>query len=128
MLCLSPAGQEGLNLQSASCIVNLDLPWTPNGLDQRVGRAARPGAARGWVQTFIPYIRGGGVEHIVSILAPRAGESHQILDSFDGVKAAESTLAGQLAEISGQVGDSKQQAGFQATAARLKVAASVFGA
>ena len=65
VLCLSRIGAEGHNLQNASVIVHLDLPWLPSGLEQRVGRAARPGAARGWVQTYIPYIRGAGVEHIV---------------------------------------------------------------
>ena len=37
------------------------------------------------VQTYIPYIRGGGIEHVVSVLAPRGAEHHQILDSFEGV-------------------------------------------
>ena len=128
VLCLSRVGQEGHNLQNASVIVDLDLPWVPSGLEQRVGRAARPGSARGWVQTYIPYIRGAGVEHIVSILAPRGAEHHAILDSFDGVKANESTIATQLGAISSQVADHKHQAGYQATAARLRVAASVFGA
>jgi hypothetical protein len=35
---------EGVNLQGASVIVHLDVPWTPAGLDQRVGRAARMGS------------------------------------------------------------------------------------
>ena len=100
----------------------------PSGLEQRVGRAARPGAARAHVQTYIPYIRRGGVEHVVSVLAPRAAPSTtQILDSFEGVSAAESTVATQLGEITGQVAESKDDAGYAATAARLRVAASVFG-
>ena len=82
VLCLSRVGQEGHNLQNASVLTQLDLPWVPSGLEQRVGRAARPGSARGWVQTYIPYIRGAGVEHIVSILAPRGAEHHAILDSL----------------------------------------------
>jgi hypothetical protein len=127
VLCLSPIGQEGHNLQAASVLVHLDLPWVPTGLEQRVGRAARPGAARGWVRTYIPYIRRGGIEHVVSVLSPRGGEHHQILDSFEGVHAAESTVATQLGEITGQVADSKDNAGYAATAARLRVAASVFG-
>ncbi|HYB25596.1 MAG TPA: helicase-related protein [Solirubrobacteraceae bacterium] len=127
ILCLSPIGQEGHNLQAASVLLHLDLPWVPTGLEQRVGRAARPGSARGWVQTYIPYIRGGGIEHVVSILSPRGGEHHQILDSFEGVRAAQSTIATQLAEITGQVGDAKDHNGFAASAARLRVAASVFG-
>ena len=121
-------GHEGHNLQNASVLTHLDLPWVPTGLEQRVGRAARPGAAKGWVQTYIPYIRGGGVEHIVSVLAPRGAEHHQILDSFEGVRASESTIATQLGAIAGQVADSKNDAGFAGTAARLRVAASVFGA
>ena len=128
ILCLSQIGHEGHNLQNASVLTHLDLPWVPTGLEQRVGRAARPGAAKDWVQTYIPYIRGGGVEHIVSILAPRGAEHHQILDSFEGVRASESTIATQLGAIAGQVADSKNAAGFAGTAARLRVAASVFGA
>jgi hypothetical protein len=128
VLCLSRIGHEGHNLQNASCLVHLDLPWLPSGLEQRVGRAARPGAARGWVQTYIPYIRGAGVEHIVSILSPRGAEHHAVLDSFEGVAASQSTVATQLGAITGQVADAKQDAGYAATAARLRVAASVFGA
>jgi superfamily II DNA/RNA helicase len=127
VLCLSRIGQEGHNLQNASTIIELDLPWAPTGLEQRVGRAARPGNRRGFVQTFIPYIKGGGVEHIVKVLSERGGEHHQILDSYEGLAAGESTIAGQLAAITAQVADSKQQAGYAGTAARMRVAASVFG-
>jgi Helicase conserved C-terminal domain len=127
VLCLSKIGAEGHNLQNASVIVHVDLPWLPSRLEQRVGRAARPGAARGWVQTYIPYIRGGGVEHIVSILSPRGAEHHAVLDSFEGVAANQSTIATQLGEITSQVADAKHDAGYAATAARLRVAASVFG-
>jgi hypothetical protein len=128
VLCLSRIGQEGHNLQNASVLTHLDLPWVPTGLEQRVGRAARPGSARGWVQTYIPYIKGGGIEHVVSVLSPRGGEHHQVLDSFEGVAANESTVATQLGQITGQVAEAKDQAGYAATAARLRVAASVFGA
>ena len=127
VLCLSRIGHEGHNLQNASVLCHLDLPWLPSGLEQRVGRAARPGAARAHVQTYIPYIRRGGIEHVVSVLAARGAEHHQILDSFEGVRAAESTVATQLGQITGQVADSKDDAGYAATAARLRVAASVFG-
>ena len=128
VLCLSQVGHEGHNLQSASVLVHLDIPWLQTGLEQRVGRAARPGARRGWVQTYIPYIKGGGIEHVVSVLAGRAAEHHQILDSFEGVKGADSTVATQLGQITSQVAAAKHDAGFAATAARLRVAASVFGA
>jgi superfamily II DNA or RNA helicase len=37
------AGGVGLNLQCASVVVNLDLPWNPAVLEQRIGRAHRLG-------------------------------------------------------------------------------------
>ena len=37
------AGSTGLNLQAASIVVNLDLPWNPAILEQRVGRIYRIG-------------------------------------------------------------------------------------
>jgi superfamily II DNA or RNA helicase len=128
VLCLSRIGHEGHNLQTASVLVHLDLPWLPAGLEQRVGRAARPGAARSSVQTYIPYIKGGGIEHVVSVLSPRGAEHHQILDSFEGVKPADSTVATQLGQITSQIAEHKDQAGYAGTAARLRVAAAVFGA
>jgi hypothetical protein len=79
------------------------------------------------VQTYIPYIKSGGVEHIVKVLSERGGEHHQILDSYEGLTAGESTIAGQLGAITAQVASSKQQAGYAGTAARMRVAASVFG-
>jgi len=127
VLLLSPVGQEGHNLQNASTLVHLDLPWLQTGLEQRVGRSARPGSKHPWVNTYIPYVKGAGIEHVVSVLAERGAEHHQILDSFEGVKASESTIANQLGAITGQVADSKAQAGYAGTAAKLRVAAAVFG-
>lgn len=40
------AGGVGLNLQSASLLVNLDLPWNPAVLEQRIARVHRMGQAR----------------------------------------------------------------------------------
>jgi superfamily II DNA or RNA helicase len=37
------AGGVGLNLQAASMVINLDLPWNPAVLDQRIARAHRHG-------------------------------------------------------------------------------------
>jgi superfamily II DNA/RNA helicase len=128
VFCLGPVAREGHNLQNASVIVHADLPWVQTGLEQRVGRAARPGSRTGSVQTYIPYIRGGGIEHVVSVLTPRGAEHHLILDSFEGVKASESTIATQLGAIASQVAASRDAAGFRATAARLRVATAVFGA
>jgi len=40
------AGGVGLNLQHASVVANMDLPWNPAVLDQRVGRVHRLGQHR----------------------------------------------------------------------------------
>ena len=42
----SDAGGVGLNLQHASVIINVDLPWNPAVLEQRVGRVYRIGQQR----------------------------------------------------------------------------------
>ena len=43
---------EGVNLQDASIVVHLDLPWNPARLAQRVGRLRRPGGATA-VRTYL---------------------------------------------------------------------------
>lgn len=52
---------EGVNLQGASVVVHLDVPWTPAGLEQRVGRAARLGSEHACV-------------HVHGIAAPSGAE------------------------------------------------------
>jgi len=42
MLC-DETGGEGRNFQFARIVVHLDLPWTPNALEQRIGRLDRLG-------------------------------------------------------------------------------------
>jgi hypothetical protein len=44
VLFSTDAGGVGLNLQrAASCCINVDLPWNPAVLEQRIGRIYRPG-------------------------------------------------------------------------------------
>jgi hypothetical protein len=40
------AGGVGLNLQHASMVINVDLPWNPAVLEQRIGRVHRLGQSR----------------------------------------------------------------------------------
>lgn len=42
----SNAGTTGLNLQAADTVVNIDLPWNPAVLEQRIARAHRMGQKR----------------------------------------------------------------------------------
>ena len=46
VLVATDAAGEGLNLQRAHLMVNYDLPWNPNRLEQRFGRIHRIGQAR----------------------------------------------------------------------------------
>lgn len=46
VLLSTDAGGVGLNLQEASLVVNLDIPWNPAVLEQRIGRAHRLGQKR----------------------------------------------------------------------------------
>jgi len=43
VLVCSDAASEGLNLQAASGVVNVDMPWNPAKVEQRIGRADRIG-------------------------------------------------------------------------------------
>jgi hypothetical protein len=40
------AGSTGLNLQAANTVINVDLPWNPAVLEQRIARAHRMGQTR----------------------------------------------------------------------------------
>ena len=46
------AGSTGLNLQAADTVINVDLPWNPAVLEQRIARAHRMGQQRP-VQVFV---------------------------------------------------------------------------
>ena len=43
MFITTNAGSTGLNLQAANTVINVDLPWNPAVLEQRIGRAHRMG-------------------------------------------------------------------------------------
>ncbi len=43
---MTEAGAEGLNLQFCNLVVNFDLPWNPQRVEQRIGRCHRYGQTR----------------------------------------------------------------------------------
>ncbi|HWE28998.1 MAG TPA: DEAD/DEAH box helicase [Polyangia bacterium] len=53
VLLSTDAGGVGLNLQVASYVIHLDLPWNPGRLDQRTARAHRLGQTRGVSVTYL---------------------------------------------------------------------------
>ncbi len=61
---------EGVNLQNASVVIHLDLPWTPARIEQRLGRIARVGSRHSRVvsHAFRPYKDAESTIHIEDIL------------------------------------------------------------
>jgi SNF2 family DNA or RNA helicase len=60
------AGGIGLNLQTASMVINLDIPWNPAVLEQRIGRVHRLGQ-KNHVQV-VNFISTGTIEHRILYL------------------------------------------------------------
>ncbi|MHB8416837.1 MAG: helicase-related protein [Myxococcales bacterium] len=81
ILFASDAGGVGLNLQrAASCCVNLELPWNPAVLDQRIGRIHRLGQASP-VEVYC-LVSAGGIEQRISFLV---GDKRALFSGlFDG--------------------------------------------
>jgi SNF2 family DNA or RNA helicase len=77
------AGATGLNLQHASTLVNMDLPWNPALLEQRIGRIHRMGQKRP-VQ-IVNFVAKGTIEEgMLSVLAFKRSLSAGILDGGTG--------------------------------------------
>jgi len=73
------AGSTGLNLQSASMLINLDIPWNPAVLEQRIARIHRLGQ-KNKVQ-IINFVAQGTIEHrMLSVLVFKSALAQGILD------------------------------------------------
>jgi superfamily II DNA or RNA helicase len=77
------AGSTGLNLQHASTLVNMDLPWNPAVLEQRIARIHRLGQERP-VQVINFVAKGSIEEGMLSVLAFKRSLSEGILDGGNG--------------------------------------------
>ena len=64
------AGGVGLNLQAASLVINLDLPWNPAVLEQRIARAHRHGQPHS-VQVINLVAKGTIEERMLDTLAAK---------------------------------------------------------
>jgi superfamily II DNA/RNA helicase len=73
------AGATGLNLQAANTVINVDLPWNPAVLEQRIGRAHRMGQKRP-VQVFVLVTEGTLEESLLNTLAAKHALSLAVLD------------------------------------------------
>jgi ERCC4-related helicase len=77
------AGSTGLNLQHASTLVNMDLPWNPAILEQRIARIHRMGQTR--PVRVINFVAKGTIEEgMLSVLAFKRSLAAGILDGASG--------------------------------------------
>lgn len=80
-LC-TESGGSGLNLQNASVVINVDLPWNPAKLEQRIARAWRKGQQR--PVTVINLVARNTIEHgMLGTLALKQGLADGVLDGGD---------------------------------------------
>jgi len=86
MFLTSDAGATGLNLQTANCIINLDLPWNPAKLEQRIARIWRKGQKR--AITAINFVTENSIEHsILHLLAHKQNLADGVLDGAEDFSA-----------------------------------------
>jgi len=73
------AGATGLNLQAANTVINVDLPWNPAILEQRVGRAHRMGQKRP-VQVYLLVTEDTLEENLLNTLSAKHALATAALD------------------------------------------------
>lgn len=73
------AGSSGLNLQAANTIVNVDLPWNPAVLEQRIARAHRMGQTRP-VSVFVLVTEATIEENLLTTLSSKRDLAMAALD------------------------------------------------
>ncbi len=79
------AGAKGLNLQFCDTVINYDLPWNPQRIEQRIGRVHRYGQKRG--VTVISFLASGNEAQrlTLDILAQKLDLFGKVLDASDHV-------------------------------------------
>ncbi len=73
------AGSTGLNLQAADTVINVDLPWNPALLEQRIARAHRMGQKRK-VQVYLLVTEGTIEENLLLTLSAKHELANAVLD------------------------------------------------
>jgi superfamily II DNA or RNA helicase len=89
VLLATDAAGEGINLQRAHLMVNYDLPWNPNRLEQRFGRIHRIGQTE--------------VCHLWNLVASETREGDVYLTLFNQLEEARASLGGQVFDVLGKL-------------------------
>jgi hypothetical protein len=103
------AGSTGLNLQAANTVINVDLPWNPAVLEQRIARAHRMGQTQP-VQVFVLVTEQTIEENLLATLSAKrdlalaaldpeaADDSIEMISGMDQLKQRLEVLLGAKAE------------------------------
>ncbi len=82
----SDSGSTGLNLQNADVVINLDLPWNPAKLEQRIARAWRKHQTRS-VQV-INLVCENSIEHrMLHLLDQKHNLAQEVIDGAGKIKS-----------------------------------------
>ena len=90
------AGSTGLNLQAANTVINVDLPWNPAVLEQRIARAHRMGQ-KNPVQVYLLVTEGTIEEKLLATLSAKHDLALAALDMESNVR--EVALASGIEEL-----------------------------
>jgi superfamily II DNA or RNA helicase len=89
VLLATDAAGEGINLQRAHLMVNYDLPWNPNRIEQRFGRIHRIGQTE--------------VCHLWNLVAHETREGDVYRTLLEKLEEARKTLGGQVFDVLGKL-------------------------
>ena len=89
VLVATDAAGEGVNLQNANLMVNYDLPWNPNRLEQRFGRIHRIGQTE--------------VCHLWNIVAGETREGDVFQRLFEKLDVERQALGGRVFDVLGEI-------------------------
>jgi len=89
VLLATDAAGEGINLQRAHLMVNYDLPWNPNRLEQRFGRIHRIGQTE--------------VCHLWNLVAEETREGDVYRKLLEKLEQARLALGGQVFDVLGKL-------------------------
>lgn len=89
ILVATDAAGEGINLQRGHLMVNYDLPWNPNRIEQRFGRIHRIGQTE--------------VCHLWNLVAPETREGDVFKRLFEKLEEERKALGGQVFDVLGKV-------------------------
>lgn len=89
VLVATDAAGEGINLQRAHLMINYDLPWNPNRLEQRFGRIHRIGQTE--------------VCHVWNMIADETREGDVFARLLEKIEVERNDLGGAVFDVMGEV-------------------------